>query len=120
MVTDCIQVGRVRPGEDVYKIQNVNFYSLATSLYDDLDSAYNKDSWDTDDDTQSNILQHPCAQLQKLFANGSFYFTPDFDLTRTVQARYLSYLIYICGSRTGTYAYTVFQNFHGVFRSTFI
>lgn len=88
VVTDCVQVGRVRPGEDVYKIQNVNFYSLATSLYDDLDSTYNKDSWDSDDDTQSNILQHPCVQLQKLFANGSFYFTPDFDLTRTVQARY--------------------------------
>jgi hypothetical protein len=86
VVTDCIQVGKVRPGEDVYKIQNVSFYSLATSLYDDLDSVYSKDSWDTDEDMQPT-LQHPCAQLQKLFANGSFYFTPDFDLTRTVQAR---------------------------------
>ncbi|KAJ2964777.1 hypothetical protein NQZ79_g295 [Umbelopsis isabellina] len=86
VVTDCVQVGKVRPGEDVYRIQNVSFYSLATSLYDDLDSAYNKDSWENDDDMQPT-LQHPCAQLQKLFANGSFYFTPDFDLTRTVQAR---------------------------------
>ncbi|KAI9287437.1 SacI homology domain-containing protein [Umbelopsis sp. AD052] len=87
VVTDCVPVGRVRPGEDVYKIQTVNFYSLANSQYDDLDTTYNKDTWDTDDDTQNNVIQHPCAQLQKLFSNGSFYFTPDFDLTRTVQAR---------------------------------
>jgi hypothetical protein len=87
VVTDCVPVGRVRPGEDVYKIQTVNFYSLANSQYDDLDSTYNKETWDSDDDTQANMIQHPCAQLQKLFSNGSFYFTPDFDLTRTVQAR---------------------------------
>ncbi|CAO3592079.1 unnamed protein product [Absidia cylindrospora] len=35
----------------------------------------------------NGIIQHPCAHLQKLLSIGSFYFTPDFDLTKTVQSR---------------------------------
>lgn len=86
IVTDCMSVGRIRAGEEVYKIQSVSFYSLSSNNYDDfVDPA----SWDDDWDQPSNgnVIQHPCAQLQKLFSVGSFYFTPDFDLTKTVQAR---------------------------------
>lgn len=86
IVTDCVSVGRIRAGEEVYKILSVSFYSLSSNNYDDfVDPA----SWDDDWDQPSNgnVLQHPCAQLQKLFSVGSFYFTPDFDLTKTVQAR---------------------------------
>ncbi|RCI06421.1 inositol polyphosphate 5-phosphatase, partial [Rhizopus stolonifer] len=53
--------------------------------YDDLDDPA---SWDDEWDQPNNsTIQHPCAQLQKLFSVGNFYFTPDFDLTKTVQAR---------------------------------
>ncbi|KAI7900605.1 SacI homology domain-containing protein [Cokeromyces recurvatus] len=90
IVTDCVSVGRVRAGEEVYKIQSVSFYSLSSSRYDDfIDPTPNwEDDWDQPSNSGSsgNVL-HPCAQLQKLFSIGSFYFTPDFDLTRTVQAR---------------------------------
>lgn len=93
IVTDCVSVGRIRAGEEVYKIQSVSFYSLSSNRYDDLVDFPGKDSWENDDnwgDSPTNgaaTLQHPCAQLQKLFSIGNFYFTPDFDLTKTVQAR---------------------------------
>ncbi|KAI7868078.1 SacI homology domain-containing protein [Spinellus fusiger] len=90
IVTDCVSVGRIRAGEEVYRIQSVSFYSLASSRYDDLDLS-SRENWETEEFDQTNItsttLQHPCLQLQKLFSIGSFYFTPDFDLTKTVQAR---------------------------------
>ncbi|RUO95955.1 SacI homology domain-containing protein [Jimgerdemannia flammicorona] len=88
VVTDCQHIGRIRPGEEVYRIQSVSFYSLSSNVYDDLDLGYKNDAWDDEASEQNpQAVQHPCAQLQKLFASGSFYFSPDFDLTRTVQAR---------------------------------
>ncbi|KAL0139771.1 DNase I-like protein [Mucor lusitanicus] len=88
IVTDCVSVGRIRAGEEVYKIQSVSFYSLSSNNYDDfVDPASWDDDWDQPSNNNGNIIQHPCAQLQKLFSVGSFYFTPDFDLTKTVQAR---------------------------------
>ncbi|OAD73140.1 hypothetical protein PHYBLDRAFT_96484, partial [Phycomyces blakesleeanus NRRL 1555(-)] len=90
IVTDCVSVGRIRAGEEIYRIQSVSFYSLASSKYDDLDFS-SRENWETEEFDQPNAspttLQHPCLQLQKLFSIGSFYFTPDFDLTKTVQAR---------------------------------
>lgn len=88
IVTECVPVGRIRAGEEVYKIESVSFYSLASSKYDDLEPS-NRDSPAeyADDIDQPGVFQHPCAQLQKLFSLGNFFFTPDFDLTKTVQAR---------------------------------
>lgn len=83
IVTDCRPIGKIRAGETVYKILSVQFYSLSSSKYDDVD-AYNGDYGENEYDQP---LVHPCAQLQKLFSVGNFYFTPDFDLTKTVQAR---------------------------------
>ncbi|EIE86666.1 hypothetical protein RO3G_11377 [Rhizopus delemar RA 99-880] len=81
IVTDCVSVGRIRAGEEVHKIQSVSFYSLSSARYDEMDYAYDSDDIDT------NRVEHPCIQLQKLFSTGNFYFTLDFDLTKTVQAR---------------------------------
>ena len=85
-------MGRIRAGEEVYKILSVSFYSLSSSKYDELDNtARDYSTSETADDwSDQATIQHPCAQLEKLFSVGNFYFTPDFDLTKTVQARYLS------------------------------
>ncbi|KAI8079720.1 SacI homology domain-containing protein [Halteromyces radiatus] len=96
IVTDCISLGRIRAGEEVYKIQSVTFYSLTSSKYDNINLM--TDDWDSDDwldqptinnngGNDNGVFQHPCAQLQKLLSIGNFYFTPDFDLTKTVQKR---------------------------------
>ncbi|KAI7859014.1 SacI homology domain-containing protein [Circinella umbellata] len=87
IVTDCVPVGRIRAGEEVYKILSVSFYSLSSSKYDELDTTTRDYSETSDDWTDQATIQHPCAQLEKLFSVGNFYFTPDFDLTKTVQAR---------------------------------
>jgi hypothetical protein len=88
IVTDCVSVGRIRVGEEVYKIQSVSFYSLSSSRYDNIADVLKKEGWDGEDmDQPSAIQQHPCTELQKLFSLGNFYFTPDFDLTKTVQTR---------------------------------
>ncbi|ORZ20512.1 SacI homology domain-domain-containing protein [Absidia repens] len=100
IVTDCISLGRIRAGEEVYKIQSVAFYSLSSSKYDNItmvNGDWDADDWTTDQQQLGNsnnningdngIIQHPCAHLQKLLSIGSFYFTPDFDLTKTVQSR---------------------------------
>ncbi|KAI8337899.1 Endonuclease/exonuclease/phosphatase [Chlamydoabsidia padenii] len=98
IVTDCVSLGRIRAGEEVYKIQSVGFYSLSSAKYDNvtvMTGGYDGDDWTGDSimtTTGTNsgdnaMMQHPCAQLQKLLSIGSFYFTPDFDLTKTVQSR---------------------------------
>ncbi|SAM08738.1 hypothetical protein [Absidia glauca] len=116
IVTDCVSLGRIRAGEEVYKILSVGFYSLSSAKYDNVNivnGGYDSEDWLGSDQqsalvtttlaagattagasTMGNnangdngILQHPCAQLQKLLSIGSFYFTPDFDLTKTVQSR---------------------------------
>ncbi|ORX47966.1 hypothetical protein DM01DRAFT_1338802 [Hesseltinella vesiculosa] len=86
IVTDCQSVGRIRPGEEVYKINTVAFYSLVSSKYDNMNVSTG--DWDAEEwENDSAVLQHPCEPLQKLLSSGSFYFTPDFDLTRTLQSR---------------------------------
>lgn len=86
IVTDCVSVGRIRAGEEVYKILSVSFYSLTSSKYDDLVDIPGRDT-DSDENYPEPAIEHPCSPLQKLFSIGNFYFTPDFDLTKTVQAR---------------------------------
>ncbi|OZJ05244.1 hypothetical protein BZG36_02309 [Bifiguratus adelaidae] len=90
VITDCQHVGRLRDGEEVYRVNSVGFHSLTNSVYDALDTGFRDPINDTGsgDELDANAaIKHPCASLQKLFTSKSFYFSPDFDLTRTVQDR---------------------------------
>ena len=60
----------------VYNIQKVSFYSIQSSRFDSLT--------DSDPDTV-----HPCWLLKRILESGSFYFSPDVDLTRSTQKRTL-------------------------------
>ncbi|KAG9307113.1 hypothetical protein G9A89_016941 [Geosiphon pyriformis] len=87
VVTECKPIGQVRPGESVYRIIDVEFYSLVTSSWDEgRTSSYD----DFADDFDQLQLKHPCSHLRKLLANGNFYFSSDFDLTRNLQVRTLA------------------------------
>jgi hypothetical protein len=33
------------------------------------------------------LMPHPCRELEKVLCNGGFYFSPQFDLTRSIQCR---------------------------------
>ncbi len=98
VVAGASKVASVRPGETVEKIYAVEFYCLNGSDYDynpsdDVDP-YASDTFRVDNYTYGQSLnrrdpnlEHPCAELQKLLGNGSFYYSTDFDLTNRLQDR---------------------------------
>jgi len=91
VVTSRIHIGEIRPGESVHRILDVEFYSLTSNSYDSMSNSYASNRiYDENgllppQSEQSYV--HPCAPLKKLLSNGHFYFSSDFDLTRTLSAR---------------------------------
>lgn len=97
LVTGASKVASVRPRETVERIYAVEFYCLNSSDFDSIRT----DDVDPygDGRGQDNYMygqnlsrrdplaEHPCAELQKLLSNGSFYFSTDFDLTNRLQDR---------------------------------
>lgn len=89
LITGCAKVGDIRRGESVYKIIAVRFFSLTGNTPDedmipapfDLETAgeYEKGP---------GLMPHPCRELEKVLCNGAFFFSPQIDLTRSIQARY--------------------------------
>ncbi|CAJ0898329.1 5068_t:CDS:10 [Entrophospora sp. SA101] len=87
VVTDCKHIGRIRPGESVHRIIDVEFYSLTNNSWDYSSTTYSNSSRLHDEDNSSSVSVHPCNQLRKLLSNGHFYFSSNFDLTRTLTVR---------------------------------
>ncbi|KAL6229879.1 hypothetical protein BDW75DRAFT_224124 [Aspergillus navahoensis] len=87
VVTRSSKAATIRPGETVLRIEDVDFYCLNRSesesiLYYDTESSANEDSY-------SNALpaKDPFLALKKLLADGSFYYSLDFNLTDRLQDR---------------------------------
>ena len=94
LVTGASRVATVRPGETVEKIYGVEFFCLNNSNFDNtfgdnLDpySHDGQDSYGQNVAHREPVLEHPCLDLQKLLANGSFYYSTDFDVTNRLQDR---------------------------------
>ncbi|POS83673.1 hypothetical protein EPUL_005195, partial [Erysiphe pulchra] len=91
VVTGATRVASVRPGETAEKIFGVEFYCLNANTYDHTSEISEQNI--SDDGFLSNIRvrelspEHPCAELQKLLCDGSFYFSTDVDLTNRLQNR---------------------------------
>ena len=69
----------VIPSENIYKVLDVDFYSLDTNVYD---------SWYVDRSEQAYdrlVHEHPCGPLKKLLGDGSFFFSKDFDMSNNVK-----------------------------------
>ncbi len=102
LITGASRVAQVRPGETVERIYGVEFYCLSSSRWDSfvVDALQNIDPYEiqprgSDDYSYRDItrqtedaLAHPCAELNKMLSNGSFYYSTDFDLTNRLQDRY--------------------------------
>lgn len=103
-------LGNVRPGaptpENVSRIQEVRFFALNTSAYDDLSSLSEGlaspsflDGPDTTRDSYAqsaiqgpvpgSVYEHPCAPLTKILASGTFYYAvrPQWDLSSRLGVR---------------------------------
>ncbi|OJD18585.1 hypothetical protein AJ78_01426 [Emergomyces pasteurianus Ep9510] len=95
-ISHASQAATVRPGETAQRIINVEFYCLNRSDYDnDLDYesrstfAYPADDSDygTGYEGREIITENPFLPLKKLLADGSFYYSVDFNLTERLQDR---------------------------------
>jgi hypothetical protein len=97
VITHSARMATLRPGETVERIDDVQFFCLNSSEYDDVFSlpfdpleseagdgsmAYGQNLGRRDVQTE-----HPCQGLQKMLSNGSFYYSTDFDLTNRLQDR---------------------------------
>jgi hypothetical protein len=67
-----------------FRIQKVAFYSLLSFKYDTMAEEC------TEPNPSNNTpLAHPCAPLIKLLTMGSFYFSIETNLTRSMQFKHL-------------------------------
>lgn len=93
VVTSAVEVGNTRPSatipETVARIHEVAFYSLTTSLWDDIDVSGNADSSDRESYNNPQAYEHPCASLIKILSSGSFYYAVEsqWDLSSRLSRR---------------------------------
>lgn len=71
--------GKIVPSENIYKVLDVDFFSLETTVYD----SYFFDKNDTND--EKLLYEHPCGSMKKLFRSGTFFFSKEFDISTTVK-----------------------------------
>ena len=85
VVTIALKSGTLRPKESVSRIHAVQFFCVNNPRWDYTPNAQNDGKYEA---AANEIeLEHPCAPLQKLLSNGSFYFSADSDLTNRIQNR---------------------------------
>lgn len=109
VVTSATEVGNTRPSaaspESVARIHEVSFYSLTSSIWDDLaagaDAAPSPGSYPDMSDltsmrdnygqgaTGAPVFEHPCLPLTKIMSSGSFYYAlePYWDLSSRLSQR---------------------------------
>ncbi|KAJ2687497.1 Inositol-1,4,5-trisphosphate 5-phosphatase 1 [Coemansia sp. RSA 1285] len=82
--------GGVGSGKSIARVTQVTALSLTDSIFDS--SAYRRMPGAMHDDiVQGDLdpygMQNPCASMTQFLGNGAFYFSPTFDITRTMQSR---------------------------------
>nr|POE63331.1 inositol-1,4,5-trisphosphate 5-phosphatase 1 [Quercus suber] len=95
VVASSSRAATVRSGESIQRINAVEFHCLSSPDYDhllnDQVNPYPTEGLETDGFDHSThrepVLEHPCMALKKLLSGGSFYYSPDFDLTKKLQDR---------------------------------
>ena len=79
------------PIEAVKQILAVSFVCLTTKAYDYYQIHNNTNTKIKDSNSSTNLADvstlHPCYEFEKLFCDGSFYFSTDFDITNFLQNR---------------------------------
>lgn len=108
IITNITFLGNVRPtnnpAENVSRIQEVQFFCINNSAYDDLSSLSdalaspsffdgiegNRDPYASAASMQSvTVLEHPCEPLTKILGNGTFYYATRtrWDISTRLSAR---------------------------------
>lgn len=71
--------GNVVPSENIYRVLDVDFFSLETTAFDSCYFAIN------DINEEKLLNEHPCGSLKKLFRSGTFYYSKEFDISTSVR-----------------------------------
>ncbi|PYH97010.1 DNase I-like protein [Aspergillus ellipticus CBS 707.79] len=94
VVTGSSKAATIRPGETVSKIENVDFFCLNHSKYEDtLDPetesllAGEEFGHEMNFESREQNFDIPFLALKKLLSDGSFYYSLDFNLTDRLQDR---------------------------------
>ncbi|KAL4891371.1 SacI homology domain-containing protein [Aspergillus ambiguus] len=94
VVTRASRAATVRPGETVLRIDNVDFFCLNRSDYENgleyaWDSSFAAEDSNHDPNMEGRdvVTDHPFLALKKLLSDGSFYYSVDFNLTDRLQDR---------------------------------
>ncbi|KAL1983930.1 hypothetical protein VTN96DRAFT_9783 [Rasamsonia emersonii] len=95
VVTASSRAATVRPGETILRIDNVEFYCLNRSDYEHSEDYQLASRFATEEinhdgiyDNKDIVTDHPFLALKRLLNDGSFYYSPDFNLTDRLQNRY--------------------------------
>ncbi|PWY64722.1 SacI domain and endonuclease/exonuclease/phosphatase family protein [Aspergillus heteromorphus CBS 117.55] len=94
VVTGSCKAATIRPGETVSRIENVEFFCLNHSKYEDTFDFESQSSIATGEfshgmnsESKEQDLEIPFLALKKLLSDGSFYYSLDFNLTDRLQDR---------------------------------
>lgn len=71
--------------EDVYKVLDVDFHSLDTSVFDYLFQEISEQNY------EKLTNEHPCGPIKKLFSDGTFYFSRNFDISNVLKSHGLAH-----------------------------
>lgn len=76
---------RIVTTENVYKVLDVDFHSLDTSVFDYLFQEISEQNY------EKLVNEHPCGPLKKLFSDGTFYFSRNFDISNVLKSHGLAH-----------------------------
>lgn len=71
--------------ENVYKVLDVDFHSLDTPVYDSLFQEISEQGY------EKLVNEHPCGAFKKLFSDGTFYFSRNFDISNVLKSHGLAH-----------------------------
>lgn len=80
-----LENSRIKSSENVYKVLDVDFYSIDSEIYDHLFQEISEQNY------EKLIHEHPCGSLKKLFSDGTFYYSRDFDISNVLKNHGLSH-----------------------------
>lgn len=74
-------------GENINKIQSVDFYCLNNDEFDDIDDFHLHEVNLNEKGEHSQTKDFPAGSVRKLLADGTFYYSKNFDITANTQDR---------------------------------
>ncbi|CAR27910.1 hypothetical protein ZYGR_0N03970 [Zygosaccharomyces rouxii] len=77
--------GHIVTTENVYKVLDVDFHSLDTPVFDSLFQEISEQNY------EKLTNEHPCGAFKKLFSDGTFYFSRNFDISNVLKSHGLAH-----------------------------